>query len=93
MAIITKEEVLKIAKMSRIAVHEDEIDSVKQHLQEVLTYAERVQEIAQQIEEPSNKNCNVFREDTVVSVPVEPIMDQAPVREGNFFVVPSILDK
>ncbi len=93
MTIISKEEVLKIAKISRIAIHDNEIDSIKKHLQEVLSYAERVQEIAQQIEEPSNRNINVFREDSVAAVPIEPIMSQAPVREGNFFVVPSILDK
>ncbi len=93
MTIISKEEVLKIAKISRIAIHDNEIEFIKKHLEEVLSYAARVQEIAQQIEEPSNRNINVFREDSVVSVPIEPIMSQAPVREGNFFVVPSILDK
>lgn len=93
MAIISKEEVLKIAKISHITLHEDEVDQVTRELEAVLSYAARVQEIASQTEEPLTKNVNIFREDVVVPSDPEVILQQAPQREENFFVVPVIIEK
>lgn len=92
MAKITREEVLKIAKMSQLAIHEDEIPAYIKQLEQVLSYAERVKEIAAEVEEPSNRNVNTFRQDVVDKTDPEPILDQAPVREGDYFVVPVILE-
>jgi len=83
---------LKIAEISHISLRDDEIEPMIQHLQGVLSYAERVQEIAADIEEPSTKNVNVFREDVVVKTDSEAILCQAPEREENFFVVPAIIE-
>jgi aspartyl-tRNA(Asn)/glutamyl-tRNA(Gln) amidotransferase subunit C len=93
MAIISQEEVLKIAKISHITVHDDEVGQLTKELEAVLSYAARVQEIAAQIEEPLTKNINVFREDTVCPSDPETILQQAPQREENFFVVPAIIEK
>lgn len=92
MAKITREEVLKIAKMSQLAIHEDEIPAYIKQLEQVLSYAERVKEIAAEVEEPSNRNVNTFRQDVVDKTDPEPILEQAPVREGDYFVVPVILE-
>ena len=89
---ISREEVLKIATMSAIALKEDEIDPMIERLEKVLTYAARVTQAAIQIEVSSNKNVNVFRADKAVSQNSEPILAQAPERADNFFVVPVILD-
>ena len=88
---ISKEEVLKIAEISHICLRDDEIGPMIKHLEGVLSYAERVQEIAADIEEPSDKNVNVFREDVVVRVAPETILCQAPEREDDYFIVPAIL--
>lgn len=93
MAKISKEEVLKIARISHITVHDEEIEPLVKHLESVLSYAERVQEIAAQIEEPLTKNINVFREDVIVSSDPNTILQQAPVREEDYFVVPAIIEK
>lgn len=89
---ITQEELIKIAQMSHVDLHQDEIETLTAQLQSVLTYAERVQEVSARVAEPSVKNINIFREDVVVQTDVEPILAQAPEREGNYFVVPPILD-
>jgi aspartyl-tRNA(Asn)/glutamyl-tRNA(Gln) amidotransferase subunit C len=89
---ITKEEVLKIATLSHIAIHDDEIEPIMQHLQSVLTYAERVQQIAGNVENNLYKQVNVFREDVIIPTNPEPILDQAPEREDHFFVVPRIIE-
>jgi Asp-tRNA(Asn)/Glu-tRNA(Gln) amidotransferase C subunit len=44
------------------------------------------------VQEPPVKNVNVFREDVIVQTDPEPILAQAPEREGNYFVVPRILE-
>lgn len=89
---VTREEVLKIARIASLAIHEDELDGMVKQLQDVLSYAARVQEIAQEVDLPSAKNVNVFREDVIVKSDPEAILAQAPEREENFFVVPAILE-
>lgn len=89
---ISREEVLKIARMSHLGVTEDEMPGLIEQLQQVLSYAQRVTEVAAEIEEPSIKAVNVFREDVVIKRDPELILAQAPEREGDFFVVPAILD-
>ena len=89
---ISSQEVRKIAHMSNIEIKEKEVEKMQQQLGDVLSYAERVKEVAQDITQPSNKNVNVWREDVIVRCDYEPILAQAPERAGNFFVVPKIIE-
>lgn len=90
---ISKEEVLKIAHISRLALDNNEIDLVSQQLQDVLEYAQCVQKLADEtIDLPSNKNVNVTRPGVVIPCEPELILSRAPEREENYFVVPCILD-
>ena len=91
---ISKEELLKLAHISRLELDEQEIPDLMQQMQDVLSYAERVTEVVNSVigEEPSSKNINVFREDVVDRTDAESILAQAPEREENFFVVPVIID-
>ncbi len=89
---ISREEVLNIARISHIALRDEEIEPLIEQLEQVLSYAERVVQVATNVEEPSTKNINIFREDLVIPQDPEPILAQAPEREGNYFVVPMILD-
>lgn len=90
---ITREEALKIASISRIAVKESEIEPLIKQLEDVLSYAKRVAEVAAELDDqPSNKNVNFVREDVAVKEDPEPILERAPEREENYFVVPKILD-
>lgn len=92
MALIIKEEVEKIARLSHIELSNAEILSAIQHLDAVLSYAARVQEIAKDIDVPSLKNSNIEREDIVIPCDSQTILAQAPEREDNFFVVPAIIE-
>jgi aspartyl-tRNA(Asn)/glutamyl-tRNA(Gln) amidotransferase subunit C len=89
---ITKEEVLKIAQLSKIAINEQEIEEIVRRFQDILNYAERVQDIAKEVDIPTSKNINVDREDVIVSSDPARILAQAPQAEDNYFVVPKILD-
>lgn len=89
---ITKEEVEKIARLSHIELSETEIISAIEHLDAVLNYAARVQEIAKDVDVPSLKNCNIERDDSIIPTDAQAILAQAPEREGDFFVVPVIIE-
>lgn len=93
MAKISRDEVLKLARISTIALHEQEIDAVVTQLEQVLSYAERVIEIADKGNaEPIARPQNIFRPDVAIPTPTQPILAQAPEREERYFVVPKILE-
>lgn len=93
MAKITKEEVLKIAAISHIKLYEEEIEPLIKQLERVLSYAERVNDLAAtNVEEVSNKAVNMWREDVCVPTNPEPLLAQAPETEEHYFVVPRILE-
>lgn len=89
---ISREEVLHIASLSKIEVSEEEIPQLIKDLQEVLSYAARVQEVAANIPETSVKNINVMREDEAIATDPEPLLANVPVREGDLVVVPVVLE-
>ena len=92
MSKISIEDVKNIAELTRVRIKESELESVRKQLEDVLTYAERVQQIAKDIEIPSNKNINHDREDSVRVGRVKDILAQAPQEDDNYFVVPKIVD-
>lgn len=92
MAQVSKEEILKIARGSQLELLDHEVDPLIHQIQDVLTYAERVKTIAIDAQEPVTKNINIMRPDVTIACNSEPLLQRAPEREGNFFVVPMILD-
>lgn len=89
---ISKEEIKKIAAMTKLHIQEHELDAMQQRLNDVLAYAERVQLIAKEVAIPSDKNINHDRNDVVVQGKTSDILAQAPQEEDNYFVVPKIVD-
>lgn len=93
MTTISREEIIKLARMSTIYLAEEEIEPLRQQLMAVLTYAARVQEIVQHIvPEEVIKPSNIYRPDTIIRRDPELFLGQAPQTEGNYFVVPKILE-
>ena len=90
---IDKAEALKIAEISKIAVTQEEIESIMKQMQEVLSYALRVQQIATELDEHlSNKNINFVREGLAGESTPEELLKRAPQHEEHYFVVPKIID-
>ncbi len=92
---ITREEVLKMAKISRITVHENEIDGLIKQLSDVLGYAQKVQKLAQElgdIEPMGTTNVNLFRHDVAHSFDASQLLARAPEHESGYFVVPKIIE-
>lgn len=90
---VTKEEVKKFAELTKVSFHDDELDGIVQQLNDVLSYAEKVVQLAsQQIDDSSKKNINANRADITITSDVTQILAQAPQQEDNYFVVPKFLD-
>lgn len=92
MSIITREEIIKLARISNLSIHDNEIEGIIKQIEDILTYAARVQEIKENIQTSLMQNINRVREDVVIPTAPEPILAQAPEREVNYFVVPAILE-
>ena len=89
---VSKDEVIAIARVSHIAIEPEELEPMTHQLQEVLTYAARVKEISGTSESVVKKNYNIYRSDIIVASDAEIIKSQTPERQGDYFVVPIILD-
>lgn len=92
MAKITKEDLKRLAFLSRLRLRDDEVEPLREQIEGVLSYAQRVQEVAQDVDIPSHKNINFFEQDVVHACSPEPLMEQAPETEAHLFVVPKIIE-
>ena len=93
MALLSHDDIKKLALISRLELKDDEVAAFAQKLDSILMYAARVKDIAGHVTVGRNKLSNVVREDVVVRTEPETILAQAPQREENFFVVPTIIEK
>jgi aspartyl-tRNA(Asn)/glutamyl-tRNA(Gln) amidotransferase subunit C len=92
---ITREEVAHLARLSRLALGEEEIDRLAGQLDVIIAAVARVQEVAADGIPPTTHAVpvtNVFRDDTVVPpLGAEVVLSQAPAAELGRFRVPRIL--
>lgn len=68
MSKLSREEVLKLAQLARLALSEEEIDEFARELSEILQYVEQLQQVDINGLEPTNQVTglvNVMREDVV----------------------------
>ena len=92
MAQISRQELLKLARMAQIAVADEEVDGFLSSLQNVVSYAERVKELSSlTLETDAYRQINVTRQDAICETDPETILALAPSVEEHYFVVPAIL--
>lgn len=93
---ISKETIEWVAHLARIELKSKELEKLYQQLQEILDFIDKLKRI--DIEDiPATSHIlpinNVLREDTLKqSLTCEKALGDAPAREGNFFVVPKIIE-
>ena len=92
MALVTKEEIKKIAAMTKVSFEDHELDGILQQFNDVIEYAQRVGEIAKQADVLKQKNINCLRVDQVIPTSTQEIIALAPQSEDNYFVVPKFVD-
>ncbi len=87
---VTREEILNLALLSKLHIEEDEIDNLTQEMMNIIKFADTINEYDGEIEEFDNINnlSNVFREDEVVeSFPQSEILKNVDGGENGYFPV------
>jgi aspartyl-tRNA(Asn)/glutamyl-tRNA(Gln) amidotransferase subunit C len=92
---ITRDEVAHLARLSRLALTDDELDHFAGQLDVIIGAVARVQEVAAAGIPPTTHAAqlsNVMRDDVVVpQLPADVVLAEAPAAELGRFRVPRIL--
>ncbi|QNE89424.1 Asp-tRNA(Asn)/Glu-tRNA(Gln) amidotransferase subunit GatC [Corynebacterium incognita] len=95
MSEISRDEVAHLAKLSRLALSEDELTQFASQIEEIVDAVSAVGKVDAAGVEPMSHPHSVnatMRDDVVVpTLTAEQALDQAPAVEENRFVVPQIL--
>ena len=95
MSKITTEDVLKLAKLARLDLPEDQIETYTTQLEKILDYVAQLEKINTENIAPTTRAVevvNVTREDFTSKTDIrEELISLAPEREGEFYKVPKIL--
>ena len=93
---ITREEVAKVAKLSRLALSEEELQTYTTQLGKILDHVGKLKALDTSNVEPmitATTSGNVFRPDTVrPGLAREDALDAAPDQDGEFFRVPPVIE-
>jgi aspartyl-tRNA(Asn)/glutamyl-tRNA(Gln) amidotransferase subunit C len=88
--------VRRIAHLARIAVAEDEVEHLRGEINAILAFVEQLSEVDVAGVEPmtSVTPMQMKRRPDVVTDGGDPdaVLRNAPAREGNFFVVPKVVE-
>jgi aspartyl-tRNA(Asn)/glutamyl-tRNA(Gln) amidotransferase subunit C len=89
---ITREQVLHVAKLARLDLHDDEVDRLTRELGAILEAVSKVSELDLDDVPPTSHPLdlvNVWAEDEPhASLSVDDALANAPAREGDLFRVP-----
>ena len=93
---ITRDEVLRVAKLARLEFADDEAERFTSQLSAILEYVEQLGELDLEGVEPTahvHAIVNAFREDTVrPSMGSEAVLTNAPQTEDGCFKVEKVID-
>ena len=86
----------QLAALARLRLTPAETEALKEHLHRMLSYVEKLRQVNTEGIEPMAHAVDVaapLRADEVANQPnTEALLQNAPARNGNFFVVPRIIE-
>jgi aspartyl-tRNA(Asn)/glutamyl-tRNA(Gln) amidotransferase subunit C len=91
---VTKEEIQKIAILSKLSVSEEELESLTADMAQIIAFADTINAASEESDDFDNINhlSNVFREDVVVpSYDREKILQNVGGGEEGYFPVKKIV--
>jgi aspartyl-tRNA(Asn)/glutamyl-tRNA(Gln) amidotransferase subunit C len=93
---ISKETVRYVAGLARLELEDKELEQLSGQLQEILGFIDKLKKLDLKDISPTSHILpikNVLREDQPqASLPVEKVLSNAPQRQGNFFIVPKVIE-
>ena len=94
--VVSKEEILHIAKLADLNIKEDEIDEYAKNLQDILNFVDVLNSVnTENVEESIGtvNNTNVFRKDEIKEFEdMEALLENAPDKENNMFKIPKVIN-
>ena len=97
---ISKEDVLKVAALANLELSDTEVDTFRGHLDDILTYIDKLNEIDTSDIEPLTQvvaaaaDDSALREDVIVRADViTEVLEGAPDPEAPYFRVPRVIEK
>lgn len=96
MAKLTREDVLKLAKLAKLSLTNEEVDSFTKEISEILNYVEQLQAVDINATQPTYQVTgltNVTRADVIKDYQADPqeLLKNVPQREGNLIKVKRVL--
>lgn len=89
---ITEQDIEKLAKLSRIAITDEEKAQFGKEIESILGYVGEIQEVSKNIESKPNFDVkNVVRDDIVIDTDPKNLIESAPQSQGDFITVKKIL--
>jgi len=93
---LTEDQVRHVAKLARLNCTDEQISSFTGQLDAIISYVSQLEEVDTSGVEPL-AHClsvhNVFRSDEVtISLTTDQVLSNAPQSDGEFFLVPKVLD-
>ena len=93
---LSREEVLRIARLARLGLTEAEINKMGEQLSDILDNFQVLEQVDTSDVTPTTQSTalqNVVRDDKVApSLPPSEILANAPQREGDFFRIRAVLE-
>lgn len=93
--VVSKEEILHIAKLADLNIKDDEIDEYAKNLSEILNFVEVLNGVnTDNVEESIGtvNNSNVFRKDEIKEFgDRDALLQNAPEKEDNMFKIPKVI--
>ena len=95
MSRIKPEEVRELAVLARLALDDQEVARMTADLDAILGYVDALRELDTAAVEPMTHavpfDCPLRPDEAKPSLPIEEALQNAPRREGSFFLVPRII--
>ena len=97
---MSKDDVLKVAALANLELSDSEVDTYRGHLDDILTYIEKLNELDTSGVEPltqvvaASTDDSTLREDVIVRADiVMEVLRGAPDPEAPYFRVPKVIEK
>ena len=91
-----KKSLLKLGKLARISISDDKLNNLSKDLNSILEFVDHLKEIKTDQVDPTSNSLNQkleVRDDKVdTKNSAEDILENAPEKEMDFFVVPKVIE-
>ena len=91
-----KKSLLKLGKLARISISDDKLNNLSKDLNSILEFVDQLKEIKTDQVDPTSNSLNQkleVRDDKVdTKNSVEDVLENAPEKEMDFFVVPKVIE-